>query len=64
MLIKYNISDMENCEYIVLMQKAYFKRPNQSNGRCDGFKNGYSGSYSKVCKNCVHLTLRILCQKN
>ena len=30
---------MEKCEYIEVMQKAYFEKPQQNSGKCAGFIN-------------------------
>lgn len=51
----YNNEKMETCEYIEAMQKVYFKRPKQENGKCEGFKNKYSHNYSTHCLTCSHL---------
>lgn len=50
---KYNNESMEKCEYIEAMQKVYFDRPKQENGKCNGFVSKY-GKASLVCQNCKH----------
>ena len=55
MSIKYDISDIEKCEYIEAMKKVYFKPPKQINGKCVGFINKYNGNVSNICKNCKNL---------
>lgn len=51
---KYNNTNMEKCEYIEELQKVYFKRPKQENGKCQGIRNKYSKAYSSHCQNCQH----------
>lgn len=51
-LQEYNTSDMENCEFIEEMKRSYLKPPTQLNGKCEGYRNPYTGNLSIICNNC------------
>lgn len=53
-LKEFDTSDMENCEFIEEMKKSYLKPPNQLNGKCEGYRNPYTGNLSIICNNCSH----------
>lgn len=50
--MKYKTDDINKCEYMDIMQKAYFDKPKQSNGKCVGYRNKYNGRISKECEKC------------
>lgn len=49
-----NADELSRCEYIEEMRKVYFQPPKQyeSEEKCDGFRNRYTGQASRVCEAC------------
>lgn len=44
--------ELNKCEYIEEMRKAYFQPPKQTEKVCEGYKNPYTGAASHVCSTC------------
>ena len=51
-MLAYNTQDMNKCEYIESMRKVGFERPEQKDGKCDGYVSKYSNKASFVCAKC------------
>lgn len=44
--------ELNKCDYIKEMKKAYFQQPRQTEKSCDGYRNQYTSDASHVCETC------------